>query len=121
MGDSNECQLNMPWFPRVLSPNSRGHWSEVAKAKKSYRELWYFLTKEAFARKPLPGTYAQVHLTIEFYPPTKHKQDLDNMLAAIKSGLDGLADALNVNDEQFTLTICKKPEIFGMIMVTVKW
>lgn len=43
------------------------------------------------------------------------------MLASIKSGLDGLADALGVNDELFTLTICKKPDIDGKIVVTVKW
>lgn len=119
MDQPNECKLTFPWFPRILSPNAREHWSRVAKSKKAYREEWYLTTKLAF-KSQIP-TYAPVHLFIEFYPTSKHKQDLDNMLASIKSGLDGLADALGVNDELFTLTICKKPDIDGKIVVTVKW
>lgn len=35
-----------------------------------------------------------------FYPPHSG-YDLDNCLAALKSGLDGMADGLKVNDRMF--------------------
>ncbi len=38
---------------------------------------------------------------ITFYPPDKRHRDADNMVASIKSALDGIADALGVNDRRF--------------------
>ena len=29
--------FTLPWPPADLSPNSRGHWSKLARAKKAYR------------------------------------------------------------------------------------
>jgi crossover junction endodeoxyribonuclease RusA len=40
-------------------------------------------------------------LTITFEMPDKRKRDADNCLAAAKGALDGLADALFVNDQLF--------------------
>lgn len=42
-----------------------------------------------------------IHLTIIFYPPDNRRRDLDNCHAAIKSGLDGMASALGVDDRVF--------------------
>jgi crossover junction endodeoxyribonuclease RusA len=42
---------------------------------------------------------------ITFHPPDKRKRDLDNCLASFKAGLDGIADALGVNDCQFKLSL----------------
>lgn len=38
---------------------------------------------------------------IIFHPPDKRHRDLDNMLASIKYGLDGIALAWGVNDKDF--------------------
>jgi crossover junction endodeoxyribonuclease RusA len=38
---------------------------------------------------------------MRFCPPDKRKRDLDNLLARMKAGLDGLADALGVDDTIF--------------------
>ena len=35
---------------------------------------------------------------VAFFPPRKGRRDLDNCLASIKSGLDGVADVLCVDD-----------------------
>lgn len=110
--------VNLPWFPRECSPNARVHWSKLAEMKKRYREACYLLTKESVGNPCLPDT-GDIHITIEFFPPAKHRYDLDNLLASIKSGLDGVAQALKVDDSRFTLTICKKPEIRGMIRLTI--
>jgi crossover junction endodeoxyribonuclease RusA len=59
-----------------------------------------------------------IHLDIEFVPPNKRAHDLDNCLAAIKAGLDGVADAWGVNDQRFTLTIHKADRVGGMVKIT---
>ena len=48
-----------------------------------------------------------LHVSITFHPPSNRRQDLDNMLASIKSGLDGVADAIGVDDSNWTITIAR--------------
>ena len=59
-----------------------------------------------------------IHLDIEFVPPNKRAHDLDNCLAAIKAGLDGVADAWGVNDKRFALTIHKADRVGGMVKIS---
>ena len=40
-------------------------------------------------------------LEITFHPPSKRRGDLDNQLASIKAGIDGLAAALYMDDRDF--------------------
>jgi crossover junction endodeoxyribonuclease RusA len=110
--------VNLPWFPATLSPNARKHWAEVAEAKKRYRMACWALTRESVGNPMLPEQ-GEIHIKIEFFPPTNRKYDLDNLLASIKAGLDGVADALRVDDSRFTLTICKRQEVRGMIRLTI--
>jgi crossover junction endodeoxyribonuclease RusA len=111
--------INLPWFPAALSPNARQHWAVIAEAKKRYRQACWAMTLEA-GRVTIPDG-VPIHVSIDFYPPTNRKYDLDNLLASIKAGLDGVAQALKVDDSRFTLTICKKPEIRGMIRLTISY
>jgi len=46
-----------------------------------------------------------IDVWIIFYPPSKARRDLDGMLSSIKAGLDGIADALEVDDCRFRLRI----------------
>jgi hypothetical protein len=47
--------------------------------------------------------------------------DLDNMLASIKSGLDGMCLALEIDDRCFTkITIEIHKDIAGMIKIEIK-
>ena len=89
--------ISIPWPARVLSPNDRSHWTKKSKAKASYKETCKLL---ALANVPkLPQ--GRIHLRIVFHPPSMRAFDLDNALASIKSGLDGIADAWGVNDKMF--------------------
>lgn len=47
------------------------------------------------------------------------QHDLDNCLARMKSGLDGLADVLGVDDKNWTLTIARADEVGGFVRVEV--
>ena len=40
---------------------------------------------------------------------------MDNLIAAMKSGLDGLADALGVDDSRWALTCAIDDNIGGMV------
>lgn len=115
--------FDLPWFPKELSPNSRCHWATVAKHKKTYRETAFVYAKAALTQSGLkaPEPGCRVHITLEFYPPTKRRYDLDNCLAAMKAGLDGVSDALKVDDQNFALTILRFPETGSKVRLTVSY
>ena len=92
-------ELQLPWPPSDLSPNKRLHWARLAKVKKLYRkECMFSVLAQNIDRVP-DGPLA---LDLTFVPPTRHSYDRDNLVARMKSGLDGLADALDINDKRFT-------------------
>lgn len=93
----------MPWPPRQLSPNAREHWGTLAKVKKAYRARCAAIGRQMGVGHLLAGKDALgVHLT--FLPPDRRPRDWDNMVASMKAGLDGLADALGVDDSRWRLS-----------------
>lgn len=111
-------QLTMPWpVMRELSPNWRGHWSCKARAKKVLREAWYY---EALAQGARKIDADRLNLRIEFVQPNKRARDLDNLLASIKAGLDGLADVLGVDDSKWSLQISKAEHIGGFVRISIE-
>lgn len=106
-----------PWPPKELSPNASIHWAKKAKFKKSYRETCWALALEAKLECEKLG---KIPIEITFYPPDRRHRDADNMVASIKSGLDGLADALKINDKHFLPTFIFSEEVKGMIKVQLK-
>jgi len=107
----------LPWPPTILSPNSRVHWSKLARAKKAYRAACAWTAKEQGAQRL---DAEKLHLTLVFVPPNRRAHDLDNCLARMKSGLDGLADVLGVDDKRWSLTISKADEVGGLVRVEVR-
>lgn len=95
--------ISLPWPPKELNPNARAHFRTKAAAVKAYREQAHWLT--IAAPVPLIRETDELLLSIVFYPPDKRRRDLDNMLSSIKAGLDGIADALLVNDQRFALNL----------------
>ena len=69
--------------------------------------------------EPVFSAKGPITLDIEFIEPDKRRRDLDNMLASIKSGIDGIADALGVNDSRFIYKIRRSEAVGGMIKVTI--
>lgn len=94
--------IELPYPNRILFPNGRAHWRARAKSVKAYRAAGRFYTMQAAGPgfKPvIPEGKIGVRLT--FYPPDHRIRDEDNQLAAMKSALDGVADALAINDKKF--------------------
>lgn len=102
--------IELPWPHRDLSPNARVHFRAKAAATKAYREQAYWLTKASDLIAPDEGNIA---LRIDFHPPDKRRRDLDNMLASIKGGIDGIADGLGVNDQRFGFWLSREAPVKG--------
>ena len=108
--------ITLPWPPSELSPNQRQHWAKLAGAKKIYRAACATQAR----LQGLDRMAAQrLHLSLIFYPPTRRAYDLDNLLARMKAGLDGLADVLGVDDSRWSLAIQKAGEVGGYVEVTI--
>jgi crossover junction endodeoxyribonuclease RusA len=92
----------LPWPPPCLWSNARKDRRSISGVRKAYREDGAKAALAAGFRK-LP--WASAHLRITFHAPSEGRRDLDNMLAAIKSGLDGVSDAIGIDDSLWSLTI----------------
>ena len=108
--------FTLPWPPTSLSPNARTHWAKLQKAKREYRQACAWTARSQGGEKM---NAEALHLTLTFYAPTRRAFDLDNALARIKSGLDGLADVLEVDDSRWALTIKKGDTVGGFVRVEV--
>lgn len=95
--------IELPWPPKVLSPNNRAHWTRKLEPRQRYRLDCYMLTKGwlATSREWRPSPDCPLPIKITFCPPDRRHRDDDNMIGSFKSGRDGLADALGVNDRLF--------------------
>lgn len=90
-------ELLLPWPPKALSPNARTHWAAKSKAAKAYRNTCFLLCRQA----ALPVPVGRALLSLEFIPPDRRRRDDDNCIAAFKSGRDGVAQALGIDDSRF--------------------
>lgn len=101
--------VTLPFPPAELNPNNRTgrHWAESHRAKANYRDAcWALALKAARGFVPPEG---DIPLRLTFVQPDKRRRDRDNLLAASKAGLDGLAAALKVDDSRFEpVTICRR-------------
>lgn len=93
--------VELSWPPKELSPNYRGHWAPIARAKQSYRSAARLLTRSALVKARGYSQFEGVRLSYEFHPPAARAYDRDNLAARMKAATDGIADALNVNDRGF--------------------
>jgi len=122
LDDMNDKKLvfTLGWPPKALNPNWSGHWAQKAAAKKAYRRACAAIVRDAGGLMPPLGPDDAVAVSLAFYPPDRRSRDWDNLLATMKSGLDGLADGLGVNDSLFRPTVTVADQIGGFVRVTVE-
>ncbi|HBF34960.1 TPA: endonuclease [Candidatus Sumerlaeota bacterium] len=97
----NKISICLPLPPRELHPNARTHRMAKAKATKQYRSTAYWLALSASANLKPRWKSATVKMT--WYFANTRSRDKDNLLAWMKAGLDGIADAgIIANDSGFT-------------------
>ena len=104
MAAGGEIIIELSYPLDDLSPNARVHHMALHRAKKKAKEEAYWATK---VEKPLdwappPG---RLPITITFHPVKgKAAKDIDNALACEKARIDGISEALKVNDKLFDIT-----------------
>jgi hypothetical protein len=95
-------ELILPWPHRDLHPNSRGHWSKRAKAAKSARLQAWAIARQAWSATEIAALpEGRLHIWIDGYPTDRRRRDADGLLSSMKPWLDGIADALGVDDRRF--------------------
>ena len=82
-----------------------------------FRSAWAWEAKRQGATR-LDSDGLSLHIT--FVPPDRRHRDLDNLLASIKAGLDGLADVWKVDDSKWELQISKSGAVGGWVEVRVQ-
>jgi crossover junction endodeoxyribonuclease RusA len=107
--------ITLPFPPSELMPNRRlgKHWGATNSAKSKAFDDAYTLAYQAISqyRGPWHPTNGRVPVTLTFLPPDKRRRDLDNLLAASKSALDGVAAALRMDDREFEPVTLKRGDV----------
>ena len=96
-------KIVLPWIDSALLPNRNDgrKWQVTASRKKAARKVGYYAALQAgFGFDPLDPDLDH-SLDIVYNPPRKPGPDFDNLARAMKPTLDGIADALGVNDYRF--------------------
>jgi crossover junction endodeoxyribonuclease RusA len=117
--------VRLPWPEPGLSPNARLHYRRVAELKRSARHYARYATLEALNIAPLPfGPSDRLAVTAVYCPPDHRKRDLfENMPASIKAHMDGVFDALEVNDNQVRRAVGEWGEVDagdGYVVLTLE-
>jgi len=93
--------IRLPFPSASLFPNRlRGSFRKTIDAKQTQRDAGFYAAMEAQkSLDSLGGGY--IPLSLLFLMPDKRHRDTDNMLAASKWLLDGVAKGLGIDDKQF--------------------
>lgn len=93
--------IDLPYPAKALWPNGRPHFMAKAREAKKHRAWANLATLEV---KPACFKHNGEPIPVTIYVHAKPRgplPDEDNCVAACKSMLDGIADALGVNDKAF--------------------
>lgn len=90
--------LELPWPPAILNPNNekqaKWFYGKKATAKNKHKYDCMLLAKTA---KPMH------EFKVEIYPPDKRRRDIQNIIAAMKWGIDGIAESWGIDDSQLII------------------
>lgn len=97
-------RVELPWPPKDVSPNARGHWTKLHRAKRAYGHACGW---ECHAQNVKPMSAEAIKATITFRAPDRRARDIDNMLASIKAGIDAVAETIGIDDSKWSITIAR--------------
>lgn len=122
-------KIELPFPASELMPNRKNgrHFGSTHAAKKTAFDAGYYATYQAVQQhkglwQPVDGCVA-VPIVLTFHAPDnkRARADLDNLLAASKAALDGVAAALLMDDREFEPVTLKRGEVrkAGALVVEV--
>lgn len=89
--------ITLPFPPASLSGHAKGGWHGKSAATKHQREWACYVTTEAGVTVP---EFGDIPIHFHFVPNSR-RGDRVNFPIRIKAAVDGIADALGVNDSRF--------------------
>lgn len=94
--------ITLPWPDTSLMPNRKNgkHWGSTQAAKVRARQDGYFGAKQSIGTGSI-SKQDRMPIKVTFVAPDKRSRDLDGLLACIKPQLDGIAQALGIDDKHF--------------------
>jgi crossover junction endodeoxyribonuclease RusA len=90
--------IELPFPSSRLSGHHNVHWRVLQPVKKQHRE-WACAATKAADVGPVPAK-GDIRVSVVFYPPD-NRGDRFNYPNRLKPYVDGIADALGVNDRRF--------------------
>jgi hypothetical protein len=109
----------------LLSPNARVHYRTLAEAKADAKAIATMCTRDVMWRcDDLTGVERAVYDIERGIPKGGKQLDEDNLVASLKSALDGIAFALEVDDRHWklgTVTQVRDKDEIGYVTVTLRW
>lgn len=87
----------LPFPDACLSGHNTGHWSKKARVVATHRAWAFHATRAAKATVQEAGDIA---ITFRFFPPDR-RGDRTNYPNRLKPYIDGIAEALGINDRRF--------------------
>ena len=113
-----EDVIRLPWPNSILSSNSSAAWYKKAPVTKKARFDAFVLAKHNGVQKD-PNAI----LEFTYHPPDRRKRDCQNVATMLKAYIDGIADAMGVDDNGFRV---KYPDQFaevikgGCVLVSIR-
>lgn len=113
----NAATIVLPFPPASLSGHAEGHWRAKAEVTRKHRNWARLATMDAKVRGVPEAGDIKVH--VRFVPPDR-RGDRTNFTNRMKPYLDGVADALGVNDARFLPSYeFAEPEKPGRVELTI--
>ena len=119
--DDDAWSVELPWPDKELGGNAgwgRGFMAAKAAARET---AWGYALEQPTPDRP----YDCVWVVVVFHPPDQRRRDLDNMLRASKSYIDGLVLANVITDDGFkvvrriTCTVGELRRPDGAVEITI--
>lgn len=114
--------ITLPWPDSRLNPNRKNGkaWMSVKTVKDAARDGAFVAARNGVPQCFKLDVDKDVPLSIVFHAPDFRARDLDNLLAACKPALDGVARALGIDDSKFhPLTLSRGQKVAGGQIVVV--
>jgi hypothetical protein len=89
--------IELPFPPASLSGHNKGHWHAKSGIVAKHRE-WARLA--TLAAQPTVPSRGDIRIAMTFYPPDR-RGDRVNFPIRVKPQIDGIAEALGINDSRF--------------------
>lgn len=89
--------FELPWPPSSLSGHNTGHWHTKSGLVAQHRS---WAKNATLAARPVVPVAGDIRIVFTFYPPD-NRGDRCNFPNRIKPAIDGIAEALKVNDKRF--------------------